>query len=137
MVAVLWNSEPRMSTCFAATWNLAVSCCELLSSTSQRSPASPRRELWRRASTTPARPTLHVDDEVITGTDWELLELRASLQRHFQNPLSPQPEGESSEDQKSDSSSEPAWEGLGFPGRAQNVRSSGGTGECPPGDLAA
>jgi hypothetical protein len=38
--------------------------------------------------------------------------------------------------QKSDSSSEPAWAGLGFPGRAQNSRSSGGTGEIPPGDLA-
>jgi hypothetical protein len=124
VVAVLWNSEPRMSTCLAAIWNLAVSCCEKLTSTSRGSPASPC-------------PTLHVDDEVITGTDWELLELRASLQRHFQNPLPPQPEGESSEDQKSDSSSEPAWEGLGFPGRAQNVRSSGGTGECPPGDLTA
>jgi hypothetical protein len=135
VVAVLWNSEPRMSTCFAAIWNLAVSCCEPLSSTSPRSPASPHL-------------ILHVDDAVICGTDREVLELRASLQGHFQLPLhspfesweSDEPPplvGESSEDQKSDSSSEPAWAGLGFPGRAQNSRSSGGTGECPPGDLAA
>jgi hypothetical protein len=135
VVAVLWIPEPRMSTCFAAIWNLAVSCCEPLSSPSPRSPASPHL-------------ILHVDDAVIGGTDREVLELRASLQGHFQLPLhspfesweSDEPPplvGESSEDQKSDSSSEPAWAGLGFPGRAQNSRSSGGTGECPPGDLAA
>ena len=135
MVAVLWLPEPRMSSCLAAIWNAVVSCYRQLRSPSPRNPVPPYL-------------ILHVDDVVVTGTDQEVLELQASLQGHFQLPLhspfesweSDEPPplvGESSEDQKSDSSSEPAWAGLGFPGRAQNSRSSGGTGECPPGDLAA